>query len=53
MNFSTSSGGTGNHNGRQILQQFEDRLAITQNAASNLSRHERMHQDGRSLEQSN
>ncbi len=36
---------------RQILQQFEDRAAFAQVSTSYLADHERMHHDGRTLQQ--
>jgi hypothetical protein len=41
----------GHYGGREILQEFEDRLAVTQTAASDLAHHERVHHDGRALKQ--
>lgn len=36
--------------GRQILQQFDDRLAFPQVSTGDLSDHERMNHDGRTLQ---
>ena len=41
----------GHHSGRQVLQQFEYRLAVAQTSTRDLAHHERMHHDGRALKQ--
>ena len=41
----------GHLSGRQILQQFEDRIAIAQTFASDLACHEWMHRNDRALQQ--
>jgi hypothetical protein len=43
--------GAGYHGGWQILQQFQDRLALSQVAAGEFSDDKRMHHDNRPLEQ--
>jgi hypothetical protein len=43
--------GTCHRSGRQILQKFQDRLAVLQVAAGEFSDHERMHRDSRALKQ--
>jgi hypothetical protein len=43
--------GTGRHSGWQVLKQFENRIAVAKTAASDLSQHERVHQDLCSLKQ--
>ena len=43
----------GHRNGRQILEQFENRHAIVQTSASNLTNHKRMHDDVRAFQQVN
>lgn len=42
---------SGHHGSRQILQQLEERFAVTQASARDLAHHQRMHHHGRTLQQ--
>lgn len=41
---------SGRHGSRQIMEQLEERLAITQAPACDLTQHERMHDHSRTLQ---